>query len=109
MWRRVDIVLTDVSEERMASIFRVEEKRRKNPRARNLLTLDPRSKIFLLLLLLAPAHAGSSLVDFSSTLKTAAIRSSETSGNTISTWRHIPDLLHSHRRENLKSYIKSTC
>jgi hypothetical protein len=29
MWRRVDIVLTDVSEERIASIFRVEEKRRK--------------------------------------------------------------------------------
>jgi hypothetical protein len=30
MWRRVDIVLTDVSEERIASIFRVEEKRRKS-------------------------------------------------------------------------------
>jgi hypothetical protein len=26
MWRRTDIVLTDVSEERIASIFRVEEK-----------------------------------------------------------------------------------
>jgi hypothetical protein len=25
MWRRVDIALTDVSEERIASIFRVEE------------------------------------------------------------------------------------
>jgi hypothetical protein len=25
MWRRVDIVLTDVSEERIASIFRVED------------------------------------------------------------------------------------
>jgi hypothetical protein len=36
-----------------------------------------------------------------------AIRSSETSVNKISTWRHIPedDVLHSHRRENLKSYI----
>jgi stress-induced morphogen len=30
MWRRVDIVLTDVSEERIASIFRVEEKRIKS-------------------------------------------------------------------------------
>jgi hypothetical protein len=30
MWGRVDIVLTDVSEERIASIFRVEEKRRKS-------------------------------------------------------------------------------
>jgi hypothetical protein len=26
MWRRVDIVLTDVSEDRIACIFRVEEK-----------------------------------------------------------------------------------
>jgi hypothetical protein len=34
MWRRVDIVITDVSDERIASIFRVEEKR-KNPRAKN--------------------------------------------------------------------------
>jgi hypothetical protein len=32
MWRRVDIVLTDVSEERIASIFRVEE----NPQANGL-------------------------------------------------------------------------
>jgi hypothetical protein len=30
MWHRVDVVLTDVSEERIASIFRVEEKRRKS-------------------------------------------------------------------------------
>jgi hypothetical protein len=34
MWRRIDIVLTDVSEERIASIFKVEEKR-KNPQAKN--------------------------------------------------------------------------
>jgi hypothetical protein len=35
-----------------------------------------------------------------------AIRSSETSVNTISTRHHIPEdcFLHSHRRENLKSY-----
>jgi hypothetical protein len=32
MWRRVDIVLTDVSEERIASIFRAEEKKKENPR-----------------------------------------------------------------------------
>jgi hypothetical protein len=34
------------------------------------------------------------------------ISSSETSVNTISTWRHIPEdcFLHNHRRENLKSY-----
>jgi hypothetical protein len=30
MWRRVDIVLTDVSEERIASIFKVEEKKNKS-------------------------------------------------------------------------------
>jgi hypothetical protein len=30
MWHRVDIVLTDVSEERIASIFKVEEKIRKS-------------------------------------------------------------------------------
>jgi hypothetical protein len=36
------------------------------------------------------------------------IRSSETSVNTISTWRQIPEdgILHSYRRENLKSYIE---
>jgi hypothetical protein len=54
-----------------------------------------------------PAHAGSSLADFC-TLKMEAIRSSETSVDTRSTRRHIPEngILHSHRRENLKSYIK---
>jgi hypothetical protein len=52
-----------------------------------------------------PTHAGSSLADFS-TLKMEAIRSSETSVYTRSTRRHIPEdgILHSHRRENLKSY-----
>jgi hypothetical protein len=35
MWRCIDIAQTDVSEERIASIFRVEEKREKNLRARN--------------------------------------------------------------------------
>jgi hypothetical protein len=52
-----------------------------------------------------PAHAGSSLVDFS-TLKMEAIHSSETSVHTKSTRRHIPEdgILHSHHRGNLKSY-----
>jgi hypothetical protein len=58
MWRRVDIVWTDVSEKRLASIFRVE----KSASSGN---LQP------------PAHAGSSLADFS-TLKMEARRSSET-------------------------------
>jgi hypothetical protein len=53
-----------------------------------------------------PAHAGSSLADFS-TQKMEAIRSSETWVHTRSTRRHIPEdgILHSHRRENLKFYI----
>jgi hypothetical protein len=53
-----------------------------------------------------PAHAGSSHADFS-TLKMEAIRPSETSAHTRSTWRHIPEdgILHSHRRKNLKSYM----
>jgi hypothetical protein len=53
-----------------------------------------------------PAHAGSSLANFS-TLKMEVIRSSETLVQfTRSTRRHIPEdgILHSHRRENLKSY-----
>jgi hypothetical protein len=37
-----------------------------------------------------PAHAGSSLTDFS-ILMIEAIRSSETSVHTRSTWRHIPE------------------
>jgi hypothetical protein len=52
-----------------------------------------------------PAQAGSSIADFS-TLEMEAIRSSETSVHTKSTWRHFPEdsILHSHRSENLKSY-----
>jgi hypothetical protein len=42
-----------------------------------------------------------------STLKMQVIRSSETSVHTIFTRRHISEdgILHTHRRENLKSYI----
>jgi hypothetical protein len=52
-----------------------------------------------------PAHAGSSLADFS-TLKMEAIPSSESSVHTRSTRHHIPEdgILHSYRCENLKSY-----
>jgi hypothetical protein len=46
-------------------------------------------------------------VESTATLKMEAIRSSEMSLSKISTRRHIPEdgILHSHRRENLKSYI----
>jgi hypothetical protein len=62
--------------------------------------------IYLLCRLLPPAYADSSLADFY-TLKMEAILPSEKSVHTRSTWRHIPedDILHSHRCENLKSYI----
>jgi hypothetical protein len=51
------------------------------------------------------SHAASSLADFS-TLKTEAIRSTETSVHTRSIRRHIPDdsIPDSRRCENLKSY-----
>jgi hypothetical protein len=85
VWRRVDVVdWTDVSEERIASIFRVEKSASEEP-----------------------AWAGSC-----SCLKMEAIRSSETSvQSTTSTQRHTPEdgILHSHRRENLKSYIYFFC
>ena len=63
MWHRVDVVLTDVSEERIASIFRIEGKIRKYVRE-------------------------------------------ETVRTGTTTRCHIPEdcFLHSHRRENLKSY-----
>jgi hypothetical protein len=79
MWRRADI-LSDISEERIASIYSY------------LLTLVHRSWI-------------------SYTLKMEVIRSSETSVNKISTRPHIPEdgILHSHRRENLKSYNIKIC
>jgi hypothetical protein len=52
----------------------------------------------------SPAHAGSSLANFS-TPKMEAISSSETSVHTKSTRRHIPEygILHTRRRENLRS------
>jgi fibrillarin-like rRNA methylase len=81
MWRRVDLVCADVSEESIASIFRIE-----NPRARN-----QREQDF-------------------STLQIEAIRSPETSADTIITEVDIPEdgILHSHRCENLKPYKSQT-
>jgi hypothetical protein len=90
MWRRVDLVWTDISEERIASIFRVEKSASEDPAWAGVSKLQP------------PDHAGSPLADFY-TLKMEAIRSSETSVHTRSTRRHIPEdgILHSHRGENL--------
>jgi hypothetical protein len=70
-----------------------------------LLTL-PRIILRVSYMLQPPAHGGSLLADFY-ILKLETIRSSETSVYTISTRRHIPEdgILHSHSRENLKSYL----
>jgi hypothetical protein len=66
-------------------------------------------KLVRIFILATPANAGFSLADFS-TLKMEAIRSSETSVQTRATRHHIPEygIIHSDRRENLKSYIISS-
>jgi hypothetical protein len=82
MWRYVDLVWTDVSEERIVSIFMVEKSANEEPE-----------------------WASGSFADFS-TLKMEAILSSETSVHTRSTQRHMPEdgILHNHLCENFKSY-----
>jgi hypothetical protein len=87
-WRCVDLALTDVSEERIASIFRVVK------------VAQPL------------VHAGSPLAD-SSTLKMEEIRLSETSVNARSTQGHIPEddilqeksLIRSIKNLNLDNFI----
>jgi hypothetical protein len=78
MWGRVD-VWTDVSEEHMAFIFKVE----KCASEEQTWAGDCSS-------LQQPAYSGSSLADFS-TLNIEAIYSSETSVHTRSTRHHIPE------------------
>jgi hypothetical protein len=78
MWRRVNLMGTDISEERIASIFVVEKSASEEPAwSCDMYRLQP------------PVQAGSSLADFY-TLKMEAIRSSETPVHTRFTRRHIP-------------------
>jgi hypothetical protein len=89
MLRSVALVRTDVLKERIASIITV---RRIGELGTKLAVTSNRSTPILV------------------TLMMEAIRSSETSAFIGATWSNIPEdgILHSHRRENLKSYIALT-
>jgi hypothetical protein len=92
MWHRVDVVLTDVSKERIASIFRVEGKIRKfagEETVRNGASFVCGFAYFSFY----PEDGGGTFL--------------KTSVNTTSTRCNIPEdcFLHSHRRENLKFYM----
>jgi hypothetical protein len=90
MWRRVDSVRADVSEELVASIFRAETISELGT------TLAVTSRLLSVPSLL-----------ILSTVKMEATHSCETSILTRPLQRHIQEdgILHSRRRENLKSYI----
>jgi hypothetical protein len=137
MWRRVDLVnWTDISEERIASIFRVEKSSSEEPAWAGSCRVYRKPIHTNLYLNAGSHHHPSSKQSVVSTLVHRArslcdqdslhaelvfmrdvfkqnrynLCSSETSVQfTRSTRRHIPEdgILHSHRRENLKSYMIS--
>jgi hypothetical protein len=91
MLRLVALVITDVSDKRIASIIRVT-------------SIGERGRTLAVTII--PARSSPILV----TLMMEAMRSSRTSVLAGATRSKIPehDILYSHRRENLKSYIALT-
>jgi hypothetical protein len=104
MLRRMALVRTDVSDELSASIIRVTRIRELGS---TLALTSSRRSVRRLLVRANVFHSSPILV----TLMMEALSSSETLVLTRCIWRNIQedDILHSHRRENLKCYIGFLC